>query len=1649
MNTETPLFDYRYQLLEKIGEGSSGVVYAAFDTQMQRTIALKKLLTTRLSERFQREFAILTRLDHPNILKVYDFGKVDETNYFTMEYEKAITLDIDGFINQVDAVKDTAVQICQGLAVVHQRRIVHGDIKPENILRNKDNILKIMDFSLSVDIDLTHETRSLTGTLAYLAPESIRGFRNDPRSDLYALGIMLYRLISGKFPVSTDNALACIQDHYHHTPVRLDIPMDLWRVIERLLRKNPTERYQTAEEVLIDITSSSVSEGNLFRGFLCETSEFINRQAEINQLMKSISTPSGEVLEITGEGGIGKTRLLREVKFQAQLQEISVITIEPARPSRQRSQMEWQAGEASAIQSLLITLLSRIPFEDHEYLPYLVKILPNYPNFFHPNKDDETSIPEELAVVSDVMFHQKIAELIAKMLQHQQILLLADDVDLWDQTSQAIFERLCKQTPIPIFYTSHRQLIHLTPHQTIKLTGLTEEQLLHLIKSLLGRVGNIEILLESVLKESQGNPAAAEEWIRTLIQQDILFYQAGTWSLTQDTLKQFQQKMDTGALLQLRFSQLSESNRQVLIWLAVAHHPLPANVLVRLMETPLNTIYNILTDLLQDNWIIESQAGYQIGRIEHQRRLYDQIDPSRHQQLAMILEELHPHRWDDFVFHFEAAKMNSKAGEYAIKVAKEYTRRGLYSLAISYNQKALELLQDSTDFETQFYLQMETARMYRQLGKLEQAIQMYHQMQQLAIQQKEEKRIADTTSDIGSVHVEQRNYETALQCFDDAFHRYRQLADQPGMIAALANMGGVKLENYQYPQAIEYYQNALEQATMINHARLQAVTALNLGSVYYRMGRFAEALENYQKTREIAAAKNRPAWVTLADLHRGWVYVALGQFTEAKTLLQPAEKDFRQGDDIQNWTEALIQLAEITFFEGEYQQAEEYLAQITTISEAKEMIGNYIRGLIWSGMIELEQLNWTSALEKLQLARQLAQKHHLRKEETIAMILCWQKESPQNIIYEIEDLELHLLWFWRLSQAAFQQKDWSTMKTSLDKAETVLSRFPHAYWQAEIEFLTGQYHWVVGEYETANHHFNEAIHRYRQMGNHHKADWVEKWQGGCSTLQQPLLDMIAAMNQTMALEPLLELIVDTVISVADAERGFIMLADQYGTLRFQTARGLNRETLEGEHFAISRSMVRQVYETGKALFINDILSSEEFEVTGSIVDLDLRSIICIPLHRFRIADNVSETERPIGVLYLDTRFETHQLSTNKLSILKALARQAAIAIENVRLNQQLYSKIDLLSQQVSERFQFEKIIGKSKTMQRIYAQLEIISQQDVTVLITGETGTGKELVAQAIHYNSKRASAPFVAINCAALPEELLESELFGHERGSFTGAIATKQGKLEAANGGTLFLDEIGDMPLGIQAKVLRVIQERTFQRIGSNKDITIDIRIIAATHHDLLQLAIEKKFREDLYYRLNVVPLHLPALRERQEDIPLLVKHFVDRFNQKLGKKVENITDSALQKLIQYEWQGNVRQLENIIERMLIFTDKTILTEADLPKEFDEFREFHEFDEFREFEENIVKQVVEQYQRHLQQFIADSPPKHESEKWKDIQTYEAFKQHKTEMIGKLEKQFILNLLEHHQGNIQQAAAAAGVRRTQFYAMMNRHQIDWQKFRS
>ncbi len=402
---------------------------------------------------------------------------------------------------------------------------------------------------------------------------------------------------------------------------------------------------------------------------------------------------------------------------------------------------------------------------------------------------------------------------------------------------------------------------------------------------------------------------------------------------------------------------------------------------------------------------------------------------------------------------------------------------------------------------------------------------------------------------------------------------------------------------------------------------------------------------------------------------------------------------------------------------------------------------------------------------------------------------------------------------------------------------------------------------------------------------------------------------------------LLDELLDALVEVTQADKGFLILL-QDGEMTVRAARNVARETIEGAVGRVSDSIVRKVVETGKALVVADALHDSEWSGSTSVVDLKLCSVMCAPL---------KQKGEVFGVIYLGNDNVVSLFDQRALDLLTVFTAQASLLVQNGLLLDSLRRENVALREAAATR-QYGDLVGSGASMREVFRRIEKVASTDISVLVTGETGTGKEVVAREIHRRSPRAGGPFVAVNCGAIPEALLESELFGHVKGAFTGAVASRLGRFQAAAGGTLFLDEIGEMPPGLQVKILRALQERAVTRVGESRPEPVDLRVIAATNK-VLEHEIERgSFREDLYYRLNVVSIRLPPLRERGDDVTVIARYFLQQYAREFGARVRGFTPAALVALKKYAWPGNVRELENRVKKAVVLADRALVSAEDL---------------------------------------------------------------------------------------------------------------------
>jgi Nif-specific regulatory protein len=426
-----------------------------------------------------------------------------------------------------------------------------------------------------------------------------------------------------------------------------------------------------------------------------------------------------------------------------------------------------------------------------------------------------------------------------------------------------------------------------------------------------------------------------------------------------------------------------------------------------------------------------------------------------------------------------------------------------------------------------------------------------------------------------------------------------------------------------------------------------------------------------------------------------------------------------------------------------------------------------------------------------------------------------------------------------------------------------------------------------------------------------------------------LLEVSQALGSTLDTRAAVEKVLEILDRELGMKRGAIALLEGEGDLKIQYAYGLSEGERQRGRYKVDEGVTGKVVASGRPIIVPQVSKEPLFLYRTRKRSPDTEeSFICVPIKERR------KTVGALSITYPYKQNRNYEDSVQLLTIVTSMIAQSlrlAQLVEQERA--QLQDENALLKRELQQKYDFRNIVGTSKEMRDVYEQIAQVAPSGATVLIRGESGTGKELVAHAIHYNSPRSSKPFVKVNCAALPESLIESELFGHEKGAFTGAVARKRGRFELAEGGTLFLDEIGDLSPAMQVKLLRALQEREFERVGGTETIKVNVRLITATNVDLEQAVSDGRFRSDLYYRLNVFSIYLPPLRERKTDILLLADHFLEKYGRQNGKRIKRISTPAIDMLMTYHWPGNVRELENVVERATLVCEGNVIHGYHLP--------------------------------------------------------------------------------------------------------------------
>ena len=862
--------------------------------------------------------------------------------------------------------------------------------------------------------------------------------------------------------------------------------------------------------------------------------------------------------------------------------------------------------------------------------------------------------------------------------------------------------------------------------------------------------------------------------------------------------------------------------------------------------------------------------------------------------------------YQNAIEQYERLGQSIDVAEILNRIAWLHRERDDYPAARAAGQRALELLDPAEPNIVFGYVMNMLGCVEYSLGNWQASRELLIESLKVADKVGSEQLSKVATTNLGNTLWKLGDWINALQYYKMNLALSEAEGDLWDLITAYNNVGIIEFSRGNFQIAADYYEKSVRIDEKIGAVENEALARENLAEAFEMLGRWNDALAQYNRCLTLegfdeSRSSRSSVYIPLARLmaKKGDIGKAMAY---AQTALSAAERA-RHEDLI---AEASYVLANIEDERENYAEAERYLARTMSIFQSHQTTQGLARAHTAAASLAFTQQRMDEARKHAELgamyASQLDDRFTLAKND----------------------------WMWGKIFSSEGDRDAANAK--FEAARVTFEILDTPYEQARLLFDVGL---LKEEPEEATQTIRSAIRIFERLEATHD---LERARGALFRIKPAgkapasgvvgLYEVVRIINSTLNLEEVLNRVLDLAIRRVRAERGMILLLDPItSALRTRIVR--NIKDTEGGSRRSPQSIVKEVIQSGQSVISADARADDRFTESESVIAENIMSILCVPL---------VIRERIAGAIYVDHREARHLFSQKDLTFLEAFSDQAAIAIENARLYEELESaraRLSLENESLRREVLVEKhldsVVGASEAVARIQFAIRKASTGHSTVLVRGESGTGKGLIARIIHNVSPRRNGPFIMFNCAALPETLAESELFGHEKGSFTGADRRKLGRFELANTGTIFLDEIGKVSLAIQAKLLRVVEDKEFERVGGTQTIKTDVKIIAATNLDIEKAIEQGTFREDLYYRLNIIPLLLPPLRERKDDIPLLSEHFIRKICKDLGVETKRLEPGVLDLFARYNWPGNVRELEATIHRAIVMSNGETITRND----------------------------------------------------------------------------------------------------------------------
>jgi Nif-specific regulatory protein len=1645
--------DNRYDILERLGKETTTAVYKVQDLYVGRVAVLKLLLAADATRRedFEREFLLMQDIRHPFFPEVFDFGMDgDRRPYFTMSYAPGVGIrECLGLEGAMARLPHILYAFCLALRCLHDRGLVHCDLKPENLKVDDETILRTLPRVKVLDLGLSRpffhgEDREVSGTVDYLAPEVIRGDAVDQRADIYSLGITLYEALTGSAPYSGRTVEVIHQIVTGEIApigrVRRDLPSYLCDLIDSMVSVRPSDRPLHVEEIMECLEENGGVNGLEWGEAILLPYNDESREAALEGLLPGEGDQREGQLSICmieGEVGSGKTTLIGRLRGRLQVKGVSTIHVDG--------------------------LSSDGPFSVFDVVARAI-------DHTHDSGGGESTVQRRANVVEV----EAIISRLVKEAAGRRITFLIDHVEEIDLQSLIALKLLL----IGLSESSPRCCLALdgagkgqdgdsavggdglstflmgleatvASMQRVEMPGLSRDGVSEALRGMLGEVhGGLEELAAHVHLWTGGNISQLRGSVLSLYEGGILRFSGGKWKMDARRLRE----VELSALRPYRqiagWGDLGEFEKDLLCRAAVLGDEFEREHLVALADGERGGIEKILSRVLNRGRYIEYVGG---GRIRFkggiiQRYFYDRlgVDVRRRlhrKALSMLMEGEGDVDPLTMAWHFEGMGERRKGLPYLRKAVERYRADGNMPGAFDCLKKirdwgpggegeafgvAMEL--GGVLFEMRSF--SEAAEEYRKADKIARGreelverrlkvqLQLARSMIKLnALDEAEEillgvgKRIGWKSDniltgrvqrEIGWIHFQRGRLKDALRFYKVSLSASRGTGDRANLnhlcndIAvlyqglndwkkaelwakralsggyeagdrvvvanAMSIMGlGLKKRGY-YSKAEARYRCALEAyRDLMDDFGLSQVYN-NMGELYREWGDLEKAVAFQRKSLFLKEFQRSYIGVAYNLCNLGLAHRAMGKFKEARGYFRRSFEMELGAGDRDGAGKDYGYLAEIAIVVGDLKGAEGMLKEQKEIIETSE--SPYLRAFnaYLEGLIDLKAGHDDRAEERLLVAMRSFGKCGYREEEARAikeLARCDLKRGRAAAALEKGRRALKTARAMRHRELAVQSL--LVVAESLDasgrpeeateayrEALRVLGGASFKPIRADALLAFAEHLFKSGGWKRRGRgskefkeSLSEAAELFREMGisdGLSRARSLERraTRGLSEIGGRELFTLYEAgriLNSCLDIEAVLAGLMDLVIQTMDVERGVVFIKDKVtGELVPEIARNVEQETIEDAR-SFSGTILNDVQRKGAPIFVPDCREDGVYRSSQSIVRYSILSVICVPL---RLRGEI------IGTIYVDDRRTTHLFDRGDVDFLLSLGDMAAIAIQNARLfrdievaNSRLKEENRDLRRQVEIRRDFHGMIGRHRSMKILYRVIEKVAQTDASVLIRGENGSGKELVARAVHYESDRRENAFVVVNCAAIPEALLESEIFGIEKGTATG-VDRRIGKFEQADGGTLFLDEIGDMSPAVQAKFLRVLQEKHFQRVGGRENISVDVKILAATNKDLEKEIQRGRFRKDLYYRLNALPVFVPSLMERIEDIPLLVEYFLRRWSEENDRDLPRVDMDVIRAFSNYEWPGNIRQLKNVVERMALMSSGGILKTEDLPPDF-----------------------------------------------------------------------------------------------------------------